>query len=96
MFQRSNIKLQMELLAGINDFNNYCIVYDLLTKLIFGITLIGKTVHVTLLNILLARIARPRSSTFHIVPMDLGGDIGHKPDIKSPPPGASWIHHPAY
>jgi hypothetical protein len=83
MFQRSKNKLRAELLTGINGCKPYCIVYDFHTELIFGITLIGKTIPISWLNILLTRIYPPPSVTRHIVRMDVGGETGPNPDIKA-------------
>jgi hypothetical protein len=83
MFQRSKNKLWAEILVGINVCNVYCIDSDLLAELIFGITLIGKTVPVTWLKILLTRIVPSPSITCRIVCMDLGGDTGLNPDSNS-------------
>jgi hypothetical protein len=83
VFQRSNNKLWAEILTGINGCNDYCIVYDFHTKLIFGITLIGTYVPITWLNILLTRISPPPSVTRRIVCMELGGETGCSPDINA-------------
>jgi hypothetical protein len=83
MFQRPNNHHQAELLTGINGCNAYCIIYDFLTELMFGISLIGKTIPITWLNILLTRIAPPPSSTRGIVHMDLSGEPGLNPYINA-------------
>jgi hypothetical protein len=83
MFQRSKNKNRADLLTGINGCNAYCIVYDFLTEVIFGITLIGKLTPLTWLHILLTRIAPPASVTRRIVRMDLGGETGLNPDINA-------------
>jgi hypothetical protein len=88
MFQRSKNKTHADLLIGINGCNAYCIVYNFLTEVIFGITLIGKLTPITWLNVLLTWIAPPISITRHIVRMDLGGETGLNPDIT-----ALLIHH---
>jgi hypothetical protein len=83
MFQRSKNKARDAFLTGINGCNAYCIVYDFLTEVIFGITMLGKLTPLTWLHILLTRIARPASVTRRIVRMDLGGETGLNPDINA-------------
>jgi hypothetical protein len=83
MFQRSKNKSRADLLTDINGCNAYCIVYDFLTEVIFGITLIGKLTPLTWLHILLTRIDPPASVTRRIVRMDLGGETGLNPDINA-------------
>jgi hypothetical protein len=56
MFQRSKNKKRMELITGITGSNAYCIVYDLYTELMFGITLKGKTLPLAWVNLLLIQI----------------------------------------
>jgi hypothetical protein len=83
MFQKSKNKHREELLVGINGCNAYCIVYDFLTELIFGLTLKGKVITLSWLNTLLTRIAPPASVTRRIVRMDLGGETGLNPDVNA-------------
>jgi hypothetical protein len=83
MFQRSKNKSHADLLTGINGCNAYCIVYDFLTEVIFGITLIVKLTPLTWLHTLPTRIAPPASVTRRIVRMDLGGEAGLNPDINA-------------
>jgi hypothetical protein len=83
VFHRSKNNQRVGLLTGMNGCNAYCIIYYFFTKLIFGITLIGKTIPITWLNILLTRIARTPSVTLRIVRMDLGRETGFNPDINA-------------
>jgi hypothetical protein len=83
MFQLSKNKGRSDLLTGMNGCNDYCIVYDFLTEVLFGITLIGKLTPITWLNVLLARIAPPAPVTRRIVHVDLSGETGMNPDINA-------------
>jgi hypothetical protein len=80
MFGYSKDKNRAKRLEGINGGNAYCLIYDFKSKLIFGVTMSGKTIPVTWLHPLLTRIA-PRDAPCHIVRLDLGGEIGKNPTI---------------
>jgi hypothetical protein len=88
MFQRSKNAERAEALQGLNSGNAYCILYDFLTELLFGLTMKGKTIPMIWLNILLTRIAPPSTITHRIVRMDLGEKIGQNPEVN-----ALFTHH---
>jgi hypothetical protein len=59
MFQRSKNQDRAEILTDINGCNAYCIVYDVKTEVLFGITSKGKRLSLPWLHLLLTRIAPP-------------------------------------
>jgi hypothetical protein len=83
MFQRSKNQDHAEILTGINGCNVYCIVYDVKTELLFGITSKGKRLSLPWLHLLLTRIAPPALVSRRIIRMDLGGETGLNQDAQA-------------
>jgi hypothetical protein len=82
MFQKSKNAARAQRLTGVNSNNAYCIVYDFCSEAIFGVTMRGKTIPPTWLNVLLTRIS-PRGTPGRIVRLDLGGETGKNPTIQA-------------
>jgi hypothetical protein len=80
MFGRSKYKNRTKRLEGINGGNTYCLIYDFKSKLIYGVTMSGKTIPVTWLHLLLTRIA-PCDAPGRIICLDLGGETGKNPTL---------------
>jgi hypothetical protein len=80
IFGRSKDKNRATRLKGLNGGNTYCIIYDFLSELLFGVTMSGKVIPITWLHILLTRIA-PRGTPGRIVRLDLGGETGKNPKL---------------
>jgi hypothetical protein len=81
MFQQSKNAARAKLLLGINGNNAYCVVYKFKSEVVFGVTMRGKTITITWLNVLLTRNA-PRDSPGRIVCLDLGGETGKNPEMQ--------------
>jgi hypothetical protein len=82
MFQSSKNAARSKLLTGVNGNNEYSVIYDFFSELVFGVTSRGKTIPLAWFHILLTRIA-PRDSPWRIVCLDLGGETGKNPDIQA-------------
>jgi hypothetical protein len=82
MFQKSKNAARAQRLTGVNGNNAYCIVYDFCSEAIFGVTMRGKTIPPTWLNVLLTRIS-PRGTPGRSVRLDLGGETDKNPTIQA-------------
>jgi hypothetical protein len=82
MFQRSKNAARAKRLLGISGNNTYCVVYDFKSEVLFGVTMRGKTITITWLNVLLTRIT-PHDCPGCIVHLDLGGKTGKNPEIQA-------------
>jgi hypothetical protein len=82
MFQRSKDAVRAKLLTGINGNNAYCVVYDFFSEVFFGVTIGGKNISLTWLNVLLIHIL-PRSAPGRIIHFDLGGETGKNSDVQA-------------
>jgi hypothetical protein len=80
IFQTSKYKNRAKCLMGINCNNAYCIIYDFMSELIFGVTMRGKIIPLTWIHILLTHIA-PHGTHGCIVRLDLCGETGKNPEI---------------
>jgi hypothetical protein len=82
MFQRSKNQDRAEILTGIKGCNAYCIVYDVKTELLFGITSKGKCLS-SLAPSPLDSDCTPTSVSRRIIRMDLGGETGLNPNVQA-------------
>jgi hypothetical protein len=82
MFQRSKNAARAKRLLGINGNNAYCVVYDFKYEVIFGVTMRGKNISITWLNVLLTRIVH-RDSPGRILRLDLGGETRKNPEMQA-------------
>jgi hypothetical protein len=80
MFQTSQNKNRATRLMGINGGNAYCLLYNFYSELFFGVTMRGKCIPLTWLNLVLTQIA-PKDHPGRIVRLDLGGETGKNPEI---------------
>jgi hypothetical protein len=82
MLQKSKNKNRAERLIGISGGNAYCIIHDLFSELLFGVTVQGKIIPLTWLHVLLICIS-PKDQPGQIVRLSLGGKTGKHPEVKA-------------